>query len=229
MFEKIIWMCWFQGLDQLDQNSLNGKCINRWINLNPDWDVKVLSNQSIKEYVPEFFEIIKSSPKRSIQAKSDLLRILLLDKFGGVWADASVFPKYPLTDFYDKVVNETGFFTYRFMPRGGYDRRKKCETVSWFLCTNKRQHQLIQAWKKQYIKNFKNIKGWWPYFTFHESLTQVYDSNEEIKFIVDNMVQINEKIPHSAIRKANNIKESFVYKRPNLKKLNEHFKRTNFS
>ena len=47
------------------------------------------------------------------------------------------------------------------------------------------------------------------------ALCKLYDTDEKIKYIVDNMIQISEEIPHSR-RKPDDRKvyESFVYKRP---------------
>ncbi len=215
---KTIWMCWFQGEADPNIPKLNKKCIKRWRELNPDWDVKVLCSETIKKYVPEFDEIVKDSPQRTWQAKSDLVRVLLLSKYGGVWVDASVFPMIPLSDYYNKIVNETGFFTYRFLPRmtkmgNGLPCGK--ETVSWFLCVKSPNNYLIRRWKQAFVNRFKNFKNW-PYFTFHETLCDLYDKDPKIKKIIDKMVQISEKIPHSAIAKWNRRKESYLYKRPKL-------------
>ena len=57
------------------------------------------------------------------------------------------------------------------------------------------------------------------YFELHETLTDLYDTDDKVKYIIDNMIQIDEKIPHSACGK--NIKKSYLYKRPNLKNLND--------
>lgn len=221
--KKIIWMCWFQGYEDMlnkSPNSLNSICISRWISLNPDWEVKILSQDTIADYVPEYFKIVDRSPCRSMPARADLLRILLLEKFGGVWVDATVYPMKPLSEFYNEIVNQTGFFTYRYIPRGGYRREKKCETVSWFLCVNKPNFYLITKWKEEFVKRFMTF-GRWPYFTFHHSLTFLYDKDFKVKKILDDMVQINEKIPHSAETKDwANKDESYVYKRPKLPKFN---------
>lgn len=215
---KTIWMCWFQGEEDNSLSELNRKCINRWRQLNPTWQVNVLSDKTIAEYVPEYFEIIKNSRRRQMQKKSDLLRLLLLSKFGGVWVDASVYPMMGLNEFYNKIVNETGFFAYRFIPRGGYRGTNKCETTSWFLCSNVQEHYLIENWKKLFIEKFKKMKIM-RYFELHETLTDLYDTDDKVKYIIDNMIQIDEKIPHSACGK--NIKKSYLYKRPNLKNLND--------
>lgn len=217
---KIIWMSWLQGLCDPHIPKLNLDCINRWKDLNPDWKVNILSNKTIVDYVPEYFEIIKNSPKRLPQACSDLVRILLLSKYGGVWVDASVYPMKPLSDFYHDIVNESGFFSYRFIPRGSYDARKMCETVSWFLCTNQPNHYLIEAWKEQFIKRFKTYNEW-PYFTFHETLTFLYDNDMKIKKTINEMVEINEQIPHSAQHRWKDRIESYMYKRPVLDQIND--------
>lgn len=221
---KIIWMCWFQGLQHFrkKRNHLNGACIQKWKELNPDWEVNVLDNDTINEYVPEYWSIVKKATdlnrSRGAPAKSDLLRILLLSKFGGVWVDASVYPMEPLSNFYDKLVNETGFFAYRFFPRswGKGANRGACarETVSWFMCAQEPQNYLIEEWKHLFINRFIKRRGW-PYFHFHSTLCYLYDRDEKIRHIIDNMVQIDEKIPHSACRgNWETKKPSFVYKRP---------------
>lgn len=217
--DKVIWMVWFQGEDSDSITDLHKICIKRWRDFNPDWQLKVLSNSNIKDYAPEFFQIIKKSPKRTYQAKSDLLRLLLLSKYGGAWVDATVYPTKPLSEFYNKIINKTGFFSYRFIPRGSYDSRECLELPSWFLCADNSNHYLIEKWKNEFIKRFKRLKGW-PYFTIHHCITDLYDTDKKIKYIIDNMVQISEKIPHSAcldLKKTWADREtSYVYKRPNL-------------
>jgi hypothetical protein len=218
---KIIWTCWFQGEDDPDMPKLNRECIKRWRELNSDWQVNVLSDETIGNYVPEYFDILKGSPERSRPAKSDLLRVLLLSKYGGVWADASVFPMLPLSDFYQNIMNDTGFFTYRYIPRANWRSLGNCETVSWFLCADFPNHPLIESWKTVFIKRFKLQDKFhpfqeWRYLTFHDTLTKLYDTIPHVKFTLDNMVQISEQTPHSAIESWEAREESYIYKRPNL-------------
>ena len=196
---------------------LHKTCINRWRDLNPDCTVNVLTNETIASYVPEFFQVVKSSPERTYQAKSDLLRLLLLSKYGGTWADATVYPTQPLSEFYSKVVNDTGFFAYRFIPRGSYAPGESFELTPWFLCADNPHHYLIEKWKHEFIKKFKTLPEW-PYYTVHRAITGLYDTDKEIKHVIDNMVQIGETIPHSACCALGltweNRQASFVYKKP---------------
>jgi hypothetical protein len=214
-----IWMCWFQGEDDPGMPKLNRTCIKRWKELNPDWKVNVLCDKTIADYVPEYFDILKASPnrgwteRRQGSASSDLLRILLLSKFGGIWVDASVYPMLPLSKFYNKVVNNTGFFSFRFVPRGSSKR----EIVSWFLCADEPGLYLVDKWKEAFVNNFKTMSHW-PYFIFHTTLAELYDTDPVIKTLLNDMVQINQKIPHSANGKLKweNRVDSYVYKRPTI-------------
>ena len=207
---KIIWVCWFQG-EESDMPPLNRECIRRWRSLNPDWQINVLSDASIDNFVPEFNRIVKDTPfERGLALKSDLLRILLLEKYGGVWVDASVYPMLPLSDFYDKVVNDTGFFTYRFMPI-----RKQRLTVSWFLCASQKDHYLIKKWRKKFVKRFTSEKEV-AYYMFHNTLRSLYNSDKKIKHIINNMVQLkqrpcmNNRVPENSAKKDS----PYMYKRP---------------
>ena len=222
---KTIWLCWFQGANDPNIPRLNRVCIRRWVELNPDWEVNVLCNSTIRQYVPEFFDIVKNSPNggRTAAARSDLLRILLLSKYGGTWVDASVFPTLPLSNFFHHVMNDTGFFTYRFIPRSTSQDVGDRETVSWFLCTDGPVHPLIESWKTAFIKKFKLQNRFhelnkWKYYTFHETLCELYDSNPQVKYTIDNMVQID---PRNIINLAGHDWEkrtnSYMYKRPNFK------------
>ena len=220
---NIIWMCWFQGEDDKFMPELNRMCFKKWKELNSDYCVNILTHNTTSDFVPEYFEIIKNSPNRSFASKSDLLRILLLSKFGGTWVDGSVYPMKPLSEFRNKILNDTGFFAYRTFQYS----KKDCVTSSWFLVVDKKEHYLVERWKSEFIRKFM-ADNEWPskpgnikdgYFTFHNTLAELYNSDQKISDVIDNMVQIDTKIPHSACGHAwwKFTKPSYVYKRPNIK------------
>ena len=57
-------MCWFQGEKSPTIPELNRECIERWKNLNKDWEVNIISFKNVKFYVPDFFDILGNSPYR---------------------------------------------------------------------------------------------------------------------------------------------------------------------
>lgn len=202
---KTIWMCWFQGKNS-KMPWLNKSCIKRWKEINPDWKFHLLSSDNISEYCEDFNAIIKK--ERSLAANSDLLRLLLLSKHGGVWVDASVLPINPLSSFYKKIINKTDFFSYRFKPRT-LDK----ETVSWFLCAKNPNNYLINRWRDKFIEIYTESKYWQKY-SIHKCLSLLYDEDPDIRYIINSMTQIDQKIPHSAERNWNKRTKSYMYKRP---------------
>ena len=86
--EKIIWIYWHQGWDNAPD--IIKICKKSWIKKNPEWDVRALDFKSINHFVDINLEknILKSL---CIAHQSDLIRLGLLEKYGGVWVDASLF------------------------------------------------------------------------------------------------------------------------------------------
>ena len=105
MFKIVdIWILWFQGINSLELPLLNRECINAWIKLNEDdlnFRVNFLDEAELYNLLPEIKEIFNNSIHvRTLQAKSDLARLMLLDKYGGIWVDSSVYPMYPISNFF---------------------------------------------------------------------------------------------------------------------------------
>ena len=213
---KTIWMCWFQGRDHKSIPQLNRVCLEKWGKLNPTWNTIILDSNSISDYLPEYEEIVgQAKHKRAWVHHGDLVRLLLLKKYGGVWSDASVYPMTPLDEWLEPVINRTGFFAYRFSPQN-----QNRETASWFLAVNQPHHQLINAWCDKFMDTFINLKKM-VWFQIHTDLSYVYDTNPSVRNIIENMVQIDQSIPHSPSRSSlGNGKgwegraESYMYKRP---------------
>ena len=215
---KNIWICWFQGLSDPNIPSLNKTCINNWIDLNKDFKVNLVTDKNIHEYAPEYIDIVEKYEykyPRNYTNKSELLRVLLLDKFGGTWVDSSVYPMAPFNSFYNEVMNDTGFFTYRFFPRSKCKNMGNRETVSWFVSVDRVNHPLMIKLRDGIVNRYLSNRPY-KYFTFHDVLSDLYDRDKEVKHVIDNMIQIDEKIPHSALKSWGNRLPSYLYKRPAL-------------
>lgn len=90
MIEKIIHFSVGESLSKL-QNS----CIERAKSLHPDWDIKVWRDP----LNPEDFELAHYWSKVNSGAQlSDLIRLELIQKYGGIYLDSDVLLEKPLTD-----------------------------------------------------------------------------------------------------------------------------------
>ena len=88
---KIVWFSWLQGIDQAPD--LVKVCLASQRKHLPDYEFRVFDLSNYQQWIelPEF--IVRKYKKGLIPAASfsDLLRLSVLQKYGGVWMDATVF------------------------------------------------------------------------------------------------------------------------------------------
>jgi mannosyltransferase OCH1-like enzyme len=87
---KIIWIYWNKPIE--DAPSIVHYAVDTWVRKNPSWDVRVLSDASVADFV----DIPPHRVDRKIQWRADLIRMALLRDYGGVWVDATTFCARPL-------------------------------------------------------------------------------------------------------------------------------------
>lgn len=109
--EKIIWQYWGQGVSKnhLPQSvQLYFKSVDKYAS---DYKVIRLDDNNIHEYLdlPDFVWHKKTYPEFRPAFFSDLLRLALLDVYGGVWLDATIYLTAPLPN----LLSDNGFFMYQ--------------------------------------------------------------------------------------------------------------------
>lgn len=129
-FPKIIWMLWLQGWDVAPE--LVNKCALSWRRHHPDWQIVFLNEENLKAHIDVDAVISRNRSTISAQARSNIIRINLLAKFGGVWVDATCFCCRPLDEWIEPHL-AAGFFAFE---KPGQDRL----IASWFLAARKNSH-----------------------------------------------------------------------------------------
>ena len=174
-----IWMCWFQGLDDPSLPIVNLLSFYFWKKINPESKVHILTDKNIDSYVPEYYDILKKTKyKRRLPCKADLLRILLLAKYGGIWADASLIPVYNAKFIVDSIANKEGFFAYRF-PKV-IKLKEGIKTIGvWFLFADPTiKPYIITQWRDKFIESFVNLENYW-YSEFGNTFTKLVSSEDK--------------------------------------------------
>ena len=174
LFPKIIWRYWHQGWDNapFPLNYIT-ESIHHYA---PDWELIDLDCKSAKNYIEIPAEVdIPNFPLPSI---SDLTRIKLLEKYGGVWIDPTVFLNQNLTEFLEPLQGD--FFCF-------WRWEHKVAMSNWFLAAKKGSYiakLTSEAFSKAicspaFIQENQQYFGKWRgspnYFIFHhtfESLIQ---------------------------------------------------------
>jgi hypothetical protein len=129
-------------------------CIERWKALHPDYQVIVINEDNIVEYLPEFDMTLFNHPLLPIQNVSDLIRLSLLENYGGVWLDASVFIEDRIDEIIDIQSNQLDFFGY--FDKLGEKRQIPPIVETWFLIAPKGS-PFISLWRKELLLCFQSL------------------------------------------------------------------------
>lgn len=155
---NFIWICWFQGLENAPE--LVKKCyksVKRWY---PDNDIVLITKENFRDYVdiPEYIINKWENKKISNAHFSDVLRLALLIKYGGLWIDATVF----CTGNSWNWLKEKNLFVYR----NGWLDMEYINMANWLIYSKSNDKILIMTLKLLY-DYWKNKNYAYNYFIFH--------------------------------------------------------------
>jgi len=102
---QMIWQYWGQGLDQQELPEIVRICFDSVDKYKGDYQVIRLNDETISEYIdlPDFVWEKRENPAFNRTFFSDLLRLALLNVYGGVWLDATVLLTGPLPESFKKL------------------------------------------------------------------------------------------------------------------------------
>ena len=143
---RIIYSLWLQGKAAAPALvRQNWAC---WEALNPECRLVVLERADLDELLKDFPDTWRALPP---QALSDIVRINLLARAGGIWTDASVMPARPLGGWLPEALAAGDFFAYALE---GHAR----PLSSWFLAARPgapivaRWHAAVRAyWAHEHV------------------------------------------------------------------------------
>lgn len=149
---KIIWTYWDNNIPQ----SVS-KLINEWVYLNPSWEIKILTKDNLPKFLKshelpkKFYDGIETP-----QYSSDIVRIAILNKYGGVWLDASIKLLKSLNWVTDEFNNTNIDYLGYKMPSFTTNKHKPV-IESWFIAS-KPNTIFLKAVYREMIKAFGNRK-----------------------------------------------------------------------
>ena len=163
---KIIWTCWLQG--RTTAPHVVEQCLASWERHNHGWELRCLDASSIERYVPISQHLDLTRQKVTAASLSDILRILLLHEYGGLWVDATVFCNRPLDEWLPDVTTH-GFFAFR-------QTAPERPLSSWFLGSDAGNY-LVSAWTRRTLDYWMNRVRSDNYFWFHQLFCEMCESD----------------------------------------------------
>lgn len=172
---NIVWVCWFQGMDQAPD--LVKKCYQSLQENLTDREIILLTSENIQEYV-EFPDYIFDKWKKgqiTHTHMTDLLRLELLIKYGGMWIDATVL----CTSKRDRIPDyffDSDLFLYQTFKPG---RDGQAQPVSSWLISAKSNNKILQMTRYLCYEYWKKNNEMVDYFLFHDFLVISLEHNKE--------------------------------------------------
>lgn len=176
-----IWVFWWTGLDTAPE--IVRSCVQKMIKSSPNKKVVILDKNNIHNYVSIPQNVYDKIEKGYITIThfSDILRMILLSKYGGAWMDATIYycgeniEEYLEKDFYTiKHENDNSVF----VPKGrwtGYFLSCKKNNL---LTTNVR-NILYKYWEKHNLLI--------DYFLIDFLIDLVYSNCEKVQKMIDDV------------------------------------------
>jgi len=139
---KTIWTFW----DTDPVPELVQKCMDTWRKYNPDYKIVLLNKDNIKEYLPDV-DILGMKMADNPQRISDLVRIHVLEKYGGIWADASIMMNGPI----DFIQSKKGYDLVAYHLQGYMSIPESPVIENWFFAAPPRS-AFMKKWKESFTK-----------------------------------------------------------------------------
>jgi hypothetical protein len=189
MLPRTIWCLWFQGWE--DAPDLVKACAASWRRHNPDWNVRLLSGATLEAYLAPLPPLAAAASRLPLEARSDVLRIELLHRFGGIWVDSTVYCLRPLD----------GWISHA-MPRGFFAFNRPMPDVmlsSWFLAAE-RGNYIVERWRRLVQDYWERRAERDDYFWFHRLFADAYGSDPAFRAIWDATPKLSADGPHCFAR-----------------------------
>ena len=143
-----------------------------WSTLNPEWEVVALDLDSLPLYVDaRAAHLIVRLSETYPAAASDVVRLSVLSRHGGVWADATMLCMRPLRDWVWDALAPTGFWAYH----GRTDM-----PASWFLMST-HQSPLIRKWYEDCLDYWAGREVSHDYFWMDALFFQRFQTDDSFR------------------------------------------------
>jgi len=184
MVPKNIFIYWNQG--ESSAPDIVKLCIESWKINNPNWSLTVLDKDKANEELSR-----KYLPKDITEASySDLLRLHLLEKYGGIWADATTLCFNPLDHWVHTLLLSSDVFLF---TNPTADRT----IASWFIASRKNSAG-VRVWNKNAQKFWSKASSQpREYFWLHYLFQYLTLQSRGFRLSFKNMPRISASPHHS--------------------------------
>jgi hypothetical protein len=182
---RVVWMLWLQGWERAPE--LVRACAETWRRQNPGWTVRLLDRGRLGDFLPADALAHVAGKPLEPEAFSDVIRLELLARYGGVWVDATVYCMRPLDTWLPERIT-AGFFAF---ARPAADRMLS----SWFLAAAPGS-DIVHRWQEAARRYWENRESRDHYFWVHRLFAACHASDPRFRASWDAVPTLSAVEPH---------------------------------
>lgn len=192
--DSIIWTMWWQG--EKNAPPIVKSCINSMRKYAGNKRIIVIDKTNYRNFVslPDYIEIKRKNGLISLTHFSDIIRLNLLNKYGGLWMDSTIL----VTKYIPDNIFEKSFFTIKSNKKGkDISRNQWCvfllggspnnivfeKSISFFYNYWKKENEPIDYLLTDYVF----------YYIFNE-FNQAYDLLCDVNDFKENILEMQSKL-----------------------------------
>ena len=185
--ERPVFLYWGQGFAAAPP--LVRMCLERLREVDPGADVHALDDASLPYYVdlPEDLLAHVGDDRTHL---SDLLRLALLEQYGGVWLDATCLVTAPLHEHVPPLLEDNDFFAFSYLGP---------HLSSWFLAA-RRGSYVVRMWRAALWRWWEQRAELADYFLVHHVFEMLHELDEDFRAEFARMPQVSARPPHDLQR-----------------------------
>ena len=166
-----VWVCWLQGMENAPE--LVKRCYESIMQNLTDREIILITSENMDQYV-QFPQYIIDKWKSGVITNThltDLLRLELLIRYGGMWLDATVFCSEERKNIPDYFF-ESDLFFYQSLKPG---RDGNATYISSWLMSAKTNNKVLLATRELCYEYWKRENQMIDYFLFHDFFSIVLE------------------------------------------------------
>lgn len=181
-----VWVCWLQGYDNAP--NIVKHCIDSIRKYCSSMEVILIDENNIGQYIdiPSYIEDKHSRGIVPNAHYADYIRVALLERYGGVWIDATVL----LTGGLPETIEYADLFCFKTQPMG------KAYASNWFIAAAARNPFIVQikALLEEYWRREKRLVSYSIFHIFWALIVDYSEENRKIWESVPFLSDIDRKI-----------------------------------
>lgn len=183
MVPKLIWLWWEQGWSKAPY--ICSYTVESFTKMNPDYKIHLLDRDNINNFIDTEYNWLFNCQGAAFRA--DIIRLLLLQKYGGVYADAATFCCTNISSFIDEIeFNQFWGFDIKSFNK----KEDKRSLASWFYISIPNTY-IINKFTDTFLENAKKNPINHEYYLHHYTLTDLINNDVEFKSWYHKLIKIS--------------------------------------